>query len=479
MKTSIKSNIIFNIIKNMSTLIFPLISFSYISRILGADGIGKINFTKVIIEYFIILAAMGIRGYGIREGAKVRDSREKLSVFVKEILIINIGSIVVAYILLFISLLFVDKFIEYRMCILIQCVVIFFGQIGCDWFYEAIEEYPYIAIRNTAFRILSLILTFLLVKEVGDYIKYIFIWTICECGNGILNFFMLNRYIDFNIKSSCNIKQHLPGIFSLFVFTLSNNLYSNIDIIMLGFMLASYQVGIYSVAIKIIKISTTLITSMGVVLMPRIANYICNKMIKKISILVHRIIDLMLMFSIPMVTGIVVLRKEIIIVFCGKEYLEASLTLIILARLGIVTPVYSFINSCVFIPFQKEKYMYIATGVALGSNVGLNLLLIPKYAINGAAIATIIAEFLGAMTAIYLGRCLISFKSTCKNLGIYLMAIIPEIFILKSISVIINNTLLKLFFGIIGGAIIYIVVIYLLKKELIVEKIKRDFDVDE
>lgn len=467
---SIKRNIVFNVIRNGSSLFFPLLSFAYISRVLGADGIGKINFSKVIIEYFLVIAALGIRSYGIREAAKIRDDRERLSRLVQEILIINLCSVCVSYVLLTILMTCIEKFIEYRTCLLIQSSIILFNQIGCEWLYEAIEEYPYITIRTFLFQSFSLLLTFVFVKNAGDYKKYIFIWALCECGNGILNFLILKKYINIRKKYKYRIRDHLPNILSLFVFTFSNNIYANIDIVMLGFMELPYQVGTYSVAIKIIKISTGLITAIGGVFMPRISYYLENGKSERICLIVQKVLDLMFMLAIPMVVGIALLRKEIIFIFCGKEYMGAASALLILVLIGVITPVYTFINQSIFITYKKECYMYMATGVALTSNICFNLVLIPIWHIDGAAIATMLAEILGALTAVFLAHKLVALKGGCKNLLFYVGATIPEAITILISYLIIENIVLRILFSIIAGALFYFATLYILKKEILLEK---------
>ena len=157
---SIKKNAVFNVIKTLMSMIFPLITFPYASRILLPEGIGKVNFANSIVSYFSLLAGLGIGTYGIREAAKVRNDKIKLNKLVTELLLINLISTVVSYILFFISIVFVPKFFEYRALLLISGTTIIFSTIGINWLYQALEEYQFIAVRSVLFQALSIVFLF-------------------------------------------------------------------------------------------------------------------------------------------------------------------------------------------------------------------------------------------------------------------------------------------------------------------------------
>lgn len=103
---SIKFNYIMNSILTLSSIIFPLITFPYVSRILNPVGMGKISFATSVIIYFSMFAQLGIPTYGIRACAKVRDDKAKLSKVVQEIIIINLVMCLVVYIVFFFRIIY-------------------------------------------------------------------------------------------------------------------------------------------------------------------------------------------------------------------------------------------------------------------------------------------------------------------------------------------------------------------------------------
>ena len=174
-KKSLTKNFIYNYIRTFCNIAFPLITFMYTSRILGAEGIGKFNFSKSVITYFAMIAMLGINQYGTREAAKLRDSREKLSKFTHEVLIINSITTIGAFLLLFASICIVPKLHDYTSLLLVNSITIFMQGLGMDWLYQAEEEYEYITKRAILFQIIALIALLTFVKDSDDLIVYSFI----------------------------------------------------------------------------------------------------------------------------------------------------------------------------------------------------------------------------------------------------------------------------------------------------------------
>lgn len=144
---SLKINFIMNAFLTMSSFIFPLITFPYISRILLPEGTGKVSFATSVISYFVILAQLGIPTYGIRACAKVRDNREELSKTAHELLIINIIMCCFSYLILGILLMTVPKFKSEKTLLIIVSLTLLFNTIGMEWLYKALEQYTYITIQ--------------------------------------------------------------------------------------------------------------------------------------------------------------------------------------------------------------------------------------------------------------------------------------------------------------------------------------------
>ena len=276
MSKSIKKNTVFNAIKTVSAIIFPLITFPYASRTLLVENIGKVNFGLSFISYFSLIASLGINVYAIRECSKFSDDRAKLSKIASEIFSINVFTTLFSYSVLILFLFFYKKIESYRTLIVIQSLSIVFATLGTDWLNTAMEDFEYITIRSLLFQILSLILLFTFIHKPEDYIKYAAISVISSSGYNIVNMFYRRKYCDIRFTTNIDIKKHYLPIIFLFVMLLSQTIFNNVDMTMLGIMKGDFEVGIYSTAHKISNIVAQLVTSVLWVILPRMSVYFGN-----------------------------------------------------------------------------------------------------------------------------------------------------------------------------------------------------------
>jgi len=280
---SIKYNFAMNCILKMSAFIFPLITFPYVSRVLGAEMNGKISFAESFVSYFAMLASLGIPTYGIRACARCRDDKEKLSKTVHELLFISIAMTMISYALL-VGIMVSTPTLWGRVHeITIFSITILLSSIGMEWFYQSIEEYGYITYRNLTFKIVSIGLMFLVVHKKEDYLVYTAIIVIGTVGSNILNLVRVRKYISFRLFRNYDIKEHLKPIVVFAMFSIASKIYNSLDTVMIGFLSSDAQVGFYSASVKMKNILISVVTALGTVLLPRAAYYIEKKMEKEFS----------------------------------------------------------------------------------------------------------------------------------------------------------------------------------------------------
>lgn len=223
---SLKINFIFNVALSLTSLIFPLITFPYVSRILQPAGLGKVSFATSVVSYFSIFAQLGIPTYGIRACSKVKDSKENLTKTVIEIMLINLVTVCISYVALVISLACVDKFFEYRTLIAIVSCSILLNAIGVEWLYKALEQYSYITIRSIIFKIVAIVLMFLLVKNQDDYNIYGVISIFAASASNVLNFINLKKYIKIKRMTLryLSLRKHLKPILVFFLMSVATTI---------------------------------------------------------------------------------------------------------------------------------------------------------------------------------------------------------------------------------------------------------------
>ena len=469
---SLKLNAVLNITKQCMNLLFPLITFPYSSRILNADGIGKVNFALSIVSYFSLLAGLGIGKYATREAAKIRDNRILLSKFTKEILTINFTTTLISYLLFFIALFAVPRFSEYRALLCVCSSTIVFSTFGMEWLYNAKEEYVYTTVRGMCFQVFSLVLLFTLVKTKDDYVKYASINVISSVGSNILNFINIRKLVDFRIRVEREIKKHFRPILILFASTVAVSLYNELDKTMIGFLANDEQVGYYSASTKITKLVIALITAVLTVISPRLSNYAeTNK--EKFFELLEKTFNIILMLSLPFMFGLIVMARPLTLLFCGENFEPSVRIMQIMSVIIFMIPLATFCSTQIFIPLRKDKYTFYPVLVGAIVNAIFNVVLILKFGGLGAGIATVIAESSVTFASFVLVKK--SGISLGKLFSLFYQYIISSLlmgitvyFIMKKF----NDSYFFMFVDILIGIIVYFLVLFLLKNKYVWQIVK-------
>ena len=324
-KTSIKKNTIYNAMKTFSSIVFPLITFPYVSRVLLVENIGKVSFGLSFVSYFSLMASLGISVYAIRECSKLSDNREKLSKTASQIFSLNVFTTSLSYFILILFLIFYKKIENYRVLIVIQSISILFSTLGTDWLNTAMEDFKYIALRTFAFQFLSLGLLFTFIHKPEDYLKYAAINVISSSGYNILNIFYRKRYCDIRFTTDLDIKRHYLPIIYLFVMLMSQTIFNNVDMTMLGVMKGDYSVGIYSTAHKISNIINQVVASILWVVIPRISYYFGKNDFAEINKLLRKILRFNITLGLPCAVGTILMSTDIIRLIAGEEFIQSSI----------------------------------------------------------------------------------------------------------------------------------------------------------
>lgn len=414
---SIKYNFVMNLILTASNFLFPLITFPYVSRILQVEANGILAYVTSIVSYFSLVASLGIPTYGIRAAATVRDNKRKLSKVVQELLIINIVLVGFVLIIYFIMLFTVPSMLVYRELFYINAIGIILNVLGVNWFFQAIEQYDYITVRSIIFRVLSIVLMFIFVHQPSDYIIYGLILVISSAGSNILNFKRLFKYITFKKQDKYEFVPHFKPILILFAQSLVISIYTNLDLIMLGSIKDSYEVGLYTAATKIKLILLSIVNSLGNVLLPRMSYYVRRNMKEQFERVMTQALNFTLFISFPLAIFFTLNANESLLILAGEKYLGAILSMQFLTIAVIPIGITGVLGIQVLTPLEKEKYLLISVIVGAIIDLLLNFILISSYGSSGAAFATMIAEFVVLCVQIYYTRDLL-FKIIHQIVGI-------------------------------------------------------------
>ena len=389
---SIKFNFIMNFILTVSNFLFPLITFPYVSRVLLPEGTGKVAFALSIVSYFTLFASFGVSTYGIRAIAQVRDDKDRLSKTMHELLFINIISMIIVYIALVIAISVVPQFAMEKELFWVTSLFVLFTIIGIEWLYKGLEKYQYITIRTIVFKIASLFLVFLFVKEKSDYIIFAFISIFAIVGSGVLNLINSRKLINYTLYSEYEFKKHLKPMFVLFLTSMAIAIYTSLDEGLLGLLSSPEQVGYYNAAVRVKGILFTLITSLGVVLLPRLSYYVENHMETEFHEALAKSTNFIIVIAASVVIFFTLFAKETILILAGENYVASIIPLQIVVWALILSAITNILGIQILLPLKKDKQLLFSVLCAATVDVIANFLLVPKLAAVGTALSVIAAE---------------------------------------------------------------------------------------
>ncbi|MFG6331282.1 MAG: flippase [Lachnospiraceae bacterium] len=388
---SLSVNALFNILKQCCNIVFPLITYPFVARVLGAENLGKYSFSDSVVGYFMLFASLGISTYAVREGARIRNEKKEMEIFSAELFSINLIAMVLSCFVLF-FLLFVKVFDGYTLLMYILSINIVTSVIGRDWLNSIYEDFSYLSIRYIFFQFAALILLFLFLRKPDDYIKYTAIMTFANSGGYFASFFYTQKYVPIRITGKLNIKRHLKPILYLFCSSLAVTVYIRSDITILGLFRSDAEVGIYTLASKVYTIIKALLNAVIMVVIPRLSNYLGEGRTSEYHGLLNKLQDAIGVFIFPCVTGLFFLSEDVMLMIGGSAYRSGYISLKILCMALIFAVFGCFYSQAILVVEKKEKYFLFATVLSAVINILFNIIAVPVAGMTGAAITTVIAE---------------------------------------------------------------------------------------
>ena len=364
----------------------------YVSRVLMADGVGKVAYAQNLASYFVILAALGTPVYGIRKIAAYQNDRQKTNQFFTQLFVINAISTVISSVVYVIFIFAIKGSQSESILYLCTGLQLFFNFFNIDWLYKGKEEYGYITLRSILIKILSFIAILLFVKSKDDYIIYAVISGAALCGNYLFNIVHAFKFVRFDF-GNFEIKIHIKPLMILLAGIFLSTGYSMVDVTMLGSMGTEQAIGFYNNAHKAINIVVTACIAVSTAFLPRLSYYYAHDR-KKLEKLVYFGGQVIAFCSIPVTVIIVMLAPDIMRVLFGAEFITASTALRLLAFLIIVKSFGDLFCYQLIMATENERKRLPAAAIATAANVLLNAIMIPMWQENGAAVASVISEII-------------------------------------------------------------------------------------
>lgn len=466
---SLKKNYIYNLIFQVFAIISPFLTTPYISRVLGANGVGEYSYALSIATYFGILGTLGITTYAQIIISKHRDDKEKQGKIITELFYMRAFALIVCCAVYFLLAMCSQTHKE----MLLVLFIYLFAQINdVSWILQSLEDFQKLVIRNIIVKLISIGFIFLFIKDMKDLYLYAFIMQ----GTVLLGNFLLWpdvwKYLNFqafkNIKWS-NFSYYLQKSFIYFIPTIATTVYTVLDKSMIGWITHSnLQNGFYEQAHKIEQILVVLITSLGTVTLPRMSYLNSKNDNTTMGKIVEKTILMVLCLSLPMCFGMIAVADRLVPIFLGEEFLYCIPLVKIFSFLIIIVGLDNIIGRQCLMATDHQKQFNI--GVIAGAivNVVLNILLIPRLGAIGAACASVVAELVILGIFIYYSRSYLKINIKTSLLK-FLIAVTGMYFAVCYIAPFFTNVFLALFVQVIVGILVYSLILIVLKEKFLYE----------
>ena len=353
---SIRKNYLYNLIYQILILILPIITTPYLSRALGAENLGIYSYTISIVTYFTLFGDLGAQLYGQREIAYARENKVKRKKIFIEVVIFRIITMSVA---LLVFILTFANGNEYSLYYKILILYLIAPALDISWFFQGLEEFKKTVARNVIVRIVSVCAIFVFVKNENDLAKYLIIYSLADLIGNLSLWLYLPKYFKGIKVKKINMRRHVVPILLLFIPQVAVKIYNIIDKTMIGNMIVDKAVlGNYEEAYKIINVLFTVVSSLGIVMVPRIANIYASGDKQKLKFYISRSFRFMFLLAFPMTLGLIAVSEKFIPIFLGDGYPEAASLANILAPTILGMRHYKRNWSTVFTANQKTKKIY-------------------------------------------------------------------------------------------------------------------------
>lgn len=469
--SNIKKNFIYNISYQILILIIPFITTPYVARVLGADGVGTYSYTYSIAYYFMTFALLGINSYGNRLVAKVREDKDKLSKEFFSLYTLQIVTSAIMIILYYIYIIIFEQ--EYLQIAIIQSIYVWSAVFDINWFFQGLEKFRLIVVRNSFIKLISLIAIFMFVRTNGDLWKYVLILALGTLCSQLILYSFLRKNVKYTKIKFIDVKKHIKPVLVLFIPVVAITFYKVMAKIMLGNLSTITEVGYYENAEKVINVPISIITAIGTVMLPSISNLISKGEEEKVEEYLYKMTKFMYFLVIPMALGIILISDNFVNLYLGSEFSKSSIVLKILSISMIFSSTANVLRTQYLIPKEKDKGYVISVIMGAIVNFIFNMIFINYWHAMGAAIATLLAEATVTIAQLIYVRKQVKLNLMLTSSIKYIIVGIIMFAICMLYNLISIQSILKLLLQIATGIIIYMGILFITKDEFIIEIINK------
>ena len=465
MKKSVKVNYIYNMLYQLLVIILPIITTPYVARVLQAKGNGIYGYTISIVTYFILFGSLGINLYGQREIAYYQNDKEKRSKIFFELLLLKTLTMFLSAVVFYFVFCLKGSYSLYYKILLLE---MFANVIDISWFFQGMEDFKKIAIRNFIIKLICVLSIFLFIKGPGDISKYLLIHVSCTVFGSLLLWPSIFKYV--SKPKELSIFKHIPFTITLFVPQIAIQIYTVLDKTMIGVILHDMdEVGYYEQSQKIIKILLTVITAVGTVMLPRIASCFAENNFEQIKKYMYKTFSFVFALAFPLMLGLIVVSSNFVPLFFGQGYDAVTIIMRVLSLIVLFISISNVTGTQYLLSTKRQKEFTISVIVGAVVNFTFNLLLIKYYKSLGAAIATVIAECSVTVVQLLFVRKDFDIKKIFKLSINYIIASIIMFACCYGIGFLIHGRALCLITQVICGIIVYGFILIIIKDKFLMD----------
>lgn len=467
---SIKKNYIYNVSYQILLLLTPLITAPYLSRVLEPDGVGTASYLESVVSYFTLFATMGMTTFGQREISYVQDIKEKRTNIFWETVIIELITASVAIVVYIIFALHHDNSNLYLVLVFHIISVV----ANVTWFFQGMEEFGRIVLRNIVFKIIHIAYIFLFIHSKNDLIWYLFGLSFFTLLSNISLWFSMPKFVGLPKWRELRLYRHIKVMISLFIPTIAIQVYTTLDKTMIGILTHdSYQNAYYEQAIKISRMALMIVTSLSTVVIPRVGYYFEQKKMEEVKRLMYRGYRFVWFLGIPLCLGLMATTQNFVPWFFGASY-DGVIPLLMILSLLILAIGFSNVTGMQYlIPTKRQNIFTLTVCIGAGINFVMNLIFIKQFQAIGAAISSVAAETVIAIVQLAIVRKELNLWQVLREGVHYYIAggimLIAVLYAGTMLSPSVAHTAILILWG--GG--IYIIALLVMQDEYFISNIKQ------
>lgn len=468
---SIKKNYVYNLIYQMVIMLTPVITTPYLSRILQPDGVGLHSNAYANAFFFMTVVGLGTHVSGQRDVAYHQDDIYGRSKAFWTVMCVRVVTFCLCSVAYFIYAFNVDG---YRDIALVQYIYIFYAAMDISWFFQGMEEFKKLVLRNLVIKVVYLLFVFTCIRSKEDLCLYAFGLAFINFAGAISMWFYLPQYIERVPFKDIRPWESMGTIMQLFLPTIAMQVYTVLDKTMLGiYTETSHENGYYEEAEHLVKMCIGIVTAMTAVIVPRMAYVFSKGDVKGVKNYLKKSIRFVWFIGIPITVGIAMISNILVPWFLGDGYEKCIPLMMFFSVLVPIIGLSNVTGSSFLVPTKRQNIYTLSVILGAVINFSLNLILIPRLFSVGATIGSITAEtsvLLFQLLYIVIKTKTVSLRECFEGIWRYILASVIMLAIGQTMeSYFLKPNIISTFVEIVTCAVIYMGTLVLLRDDFAVE----------